>query len=113
MSRLVTASLLLAPCASQGDPDDKAPGQWVPGKGDGAFELVEAGPAPLGDKLEINLDRRVPAYRLESYGGTKLSIELAGASSDAYLIVEGPLANDGVNVASGAGTIAGEDDGLG
>src|SRR5689334_22903583 len=106
-ARLLAASLLVVACAAE---DDKDPGQWTPGKGDGAFELVEAGPAVLDGRLDIALDHRVPAYRVESYGGTKLAIDLAGHSSDAYLIVEGPLADDGDRVAVGAGAVVGEDD---
>ncbi|HUS32645.1 MAG TPA: hypothetical protein VMZ53_29290 [Kofleriaceae bacterium] len=106
--RLLCASVLVGACASQGDPGDKVAGEWAPGKGDGAFELVEAGPAAIDSKIEIALDHRVPAYRVESYGGTKLSIDVAGG--DAYVIVEGPLAGDGDKVAIGGGTVAGEDD---
>lgn len=94
--------LLVAACASE---DDKAPGEWTPGKGDGAFELVEAGPA---ESQDIDLDGRVPAFRVMSYGGTKLSLKVSGA--DGYVIVEGPLAGDGDRLAIGAGAIAGEDD---
>jgi hypothetical protein len=109
LARLLGPMLLLAACAGEGD--DKAPGQWTPGKGDGAFELVEAGPAPVGASLDIALDRRVPAYRVESFGGTKLTIDVKGHDgADAYVIVEGPLAGDGDRVAIGAGRIVGEDD---
>src|SRR5260221_10923083 len=102
--------LLVISCAMQGDPDDKDPSQWSAGKGDGVYDLVEAGPAPVGDKLDIALDHRVPAYRVESYGGTKLTVELSGTSVDAYLVVEGPLAGDGDRVAVGRGTVLAEDD---
>jgi hypothetical protein len=99
---------LLAACAGE---DDKAPGTWTPGKGDGAFELVEAGPAPIGHELEIELAHRVPAYRVESFGGMKLTIDVKGRrGTDAYVIVEGPLAGDGDKVAVGAGPVVGEDD---
>ena len=64
-SWLVGCSLvsMFAACAGGGDPDDKAPGDWVPGKGDGAFDLVEVGPAPVGGKVRVALEGRVPAYR--------------------------------------------------
>src|SRR5512140_3987089 len=104
------APILLAACAGSGDPDDKAPGQWTPGKGDGAYDLVEAGPAPVGGHADITFDHRVPAYRVESYGGTKLTVELSGREADAYLVVEGPLAGDGDKVAVGGGTVLAEDD---
>lgn len=110
LPRLLGSILLLAACAGD-DGDDKAPAQWTPGKGDGAFELVDAGPAPIGGEIAIALDRRVPAYRVESFGGTKLSIDVKGRDgSDAYVIVEGPLAADGDRVAIGAGAIVDEDD---
>jgi hypothetical protein len=98
--RLLAATLLVCGCASQ----DKTPGTWTAGKGDGAFELYEAGPAP--DRLELELDHRVPAFRVESYGGTKLSIDVKG--DDGYVIVEGPV--DADRLAIGAGAILGEDD---
>lgn len=104
------ASLLavMTGCATE---DDKSPGQWMPGKGDGAFDLVEVGPAPVGGSVEVALAHRVPAYRVESYGGTKLAIDVKGkAGTDAYVIVEGPLAKDGDGVAVGAGTVVAEDD---
>jgi hypothetical protein len=100
----------VAGCATDGDPGDKEASQWAPGKGDGAYDLIEAGPAAIGSKVEVALDHRVPAYRVESFGGTKLSIELAGRGTDAYLIVEGPLAGDGDKVAVGRGKIVAEDD---
>jgi hypothetical protein len=107
--RLLGPILLVAACA--GDGDDKAPGTWTPGKGDGAFELVEAGPAPVGSSLDLELDRRVPAYRVESFGGTKLTIDVKGHDgADAYVVVEGPLDGDGDRVAIGAGRIVAEDD---
>jgi hypothetical protein len=98
--RLLAAALLVTACASP----DKAPGEWTPGKGDGAFELYEAGPAPA--KAEVELDHRVPAYRVESYGGTKLAIDVKG--DDGYVIVEGPI--DGDRAAIGGGPVAAEDD---
>ncbi len=107
--RLLGPILLVAACA--GDGDDKAPGTWTPGKGDGAFELVEAGPAPVGSSLDLALDRRVPAYRVESFGGTKLTIDVKGHDgADAYVVVEGPLGGDGDRVAIGSGPVVAEDD---
>lgn len=107
-ARVIAASLLFVACTGG---DDKTPGQWAPGKGDGAFELFEAGPAPVDGRADIMLDHRVPAYRVESYAGTKLAIDVVGhGGSDAYVIVEGPLAGDGDRVAIGAGAVVGEDD---
>jgi hypothetical protein len=110
LARLLAPLLMTAACA--GDGDDKAPGEWTPGKGDGAFELVEAGPAPVGTAgLPIALDHRVPAYRVESFGGTKLTVDVKGHDgTDAYVVVEGPLDGDGDRVAIGAGRVVGEDD---
>jgi hypothetical protein len=98
--RLLAAALLVSACASP----DKAPGEWTPGKGDGAFELYEAGPAPATTTVE--LDHRIPAYRVESYGGTQLAIDVKG--DDGYVIVEGPI--DGDRTAIGGGPVAAEDD---
>jgi hypothetical protein len=89
---------------------DKPPGHWTPGKGDGVYDLIEAGPAPVGDRVVATLDHRVPAYRVESFGGTTLTIDLSGEDADPYLVVEGPLEGDGDAVAVGAGPVVGEDD---
>jgi hypothetical protein len=95
---------LLAACAADGADS----GHWSTGKGDGVFDLVEAGPAPVGDEIDIALDHRVPAYRVESYGKTHVAIELAGHDTDAHVVVEGPLPGDGDKVAVGSGTVVGE-----
>jgi hypothetical protein len=109
---LASASLLpLTACLFDGEADDKAPGTWTPGKGDGSFELVEAGPAPVGGSVDLSLAGRIPAYRIESYGGTRLAIDVKGrAGTDAYVIVEGPLAGDGDRIAVGGGAVFAEDD---
>lgn len=112
LRRLLASLLAVVPalgaCAAE---DDKAPGSWNPGKGDGSYDLIEAGPAVVGGTLDVALDHRVPAFRVESYGGTKLAIDLKGKrGADGYLVVEGPLAGDGDKVAVGAGTVIGEDD---
>ncbi len=93
--------------SSAGDDQD----QWTPGKADGAFDLVEAGPAPVGGQVDIVLDHSVPAYRVESYGGTNLSVSLTGDSP--FLVVEGPLDGDGDTVAVGGGPVFAQDDGQG
>ena len=91
LSRLLASLVaVLGACAAE---DDKSPGTWTPGKGDGAFDLIEAGPAPVGGSVGLALDHRVPAFRVESYGGMKLAVDLKGKDgADGYLIVEGPLA---------------------
>ncbi|MBP9087778.1 MAG: hypothetical protein KBG15_16785 [Kofleriaceae bacterium] len=119
-SRLLSSLILGAACIAgsgagctdePGDADDKAPGQWAPGKGDGAFDIVEAGPAVAGEKISIKLDGRIGAYRIESFGGTAVQIDVKGSSGvDAYVIVEGPLANDGDGVGPGTGRVVAEDD---
>ena len=89
-----------------------SPDHWVPGKGDGVFDLVEAGPAPIGGSIDIALDHRVPAYRVESFGGTHLAIDLAGkGGSTAYLVIEGPLDGAGDTVAVGGGHVVAETSG--
>src|SRR5882724_3597791 len=95
---------LLAACAADGTDT----GHWTFGKGDGVFDLIEAGPAPVGDQVDIALDHRVPAYRVESYGGTRVAISLTGHETNAHFVVEGPLAGDGDKVAVGAGAVVGE-----
>lgn len=111
--RRISLALLTVLCACTHE-DDKAPGEWTPGKGDGAFELVEAGPAPVGGTIDIALASRVPAYRVESYGDMKLSIDVKGkGDTDAYVIVEGPLPDNGDRLAVGAGDVLAEDDDAG
>lgn len=110
MTVRLAALVALLGCTSGADTDDKAPGHWTAGKGDGAYDLIEAGPAPVGDHVTVSLDHRVPAYRLESYGGTTLKIDLASTDADAYLVVEGPLDHAGDRIAVGGGTVIAEDD---
>jgi len=93
-------TLLLVACAA----DDSA---WDPEKGDAKFDLYEAGPAPLDGSIDITIDRRVPAFRVASFGGTQLVIGLAGG----HVVVEGPLAGDGDGVRVGHGSVVGERDG--
>ncbi|MFT3696497.1 MAG: hypothetical protein QM831_25375 [Kofleriaceae bacterium] len=97
-------------CTSGADSDDKAPGHWTAGKGDGSYDFFEAGPAPIGDRVTISLDHRVPAYRIESFGGTKLTLDLTSTTADAYLVVEGPLDSNGDKLAIGGGAVIAEDD---
>jgi hypothetical protein len=106
---LASLPMSLLACTG-GDADDKAPGHWTPDKSDGAFALVEAGPAAYDAPIAVTLERAVPGYRVESYGGTKLSIDLSGKGADAYLVVEGPLANAGDALKVGAGKVVAEDD---
>jgi hypothetical protein len=103
---LVSSLSLAASCVVE---EDKAPGAWEPGRGDGAFELYEAGPVELGMAMDVALEGRVPAFRIESYGGTTLRIALGGRG-DGYLVVEGPLADHGDRLAVGAGRVIAEDD---
>ena len=94
------------------DPGDKAPSTWTIGKDNGSFKLVEAGPAPVGERwASITLVGNVPGYRVESFGDMNLVIDLAGhGGTDAYVVVEGPLDGYGDTVAVGAGDVVGEDD---
>lgn len=103
----MTASLALAGCAT----DEKAGGgSWEPGKADGRFEVVEAGPADDADG-ELELNGRVPAYRIESFGDMAVEINLRSVDgSDPYLVVEGPLDGDGDGVAPGRGSVVATDD---
>ena len=93
---------LAAACASEAGTD----AHWTFGKGDGVYDLVEAGPAPVGDRVTVELGHRVPAYRVQSFGGTALAIDLQG--DDPYLVIEGPLDNNGDSVAVGAGHVVAE-----
>jgi hypothetical protein len=102
-TRWLLLSLVTA-CAADGADS----GHWTFGKGDGVYDLIEAGPAPVGDHVDIVLDHRVPAYRVESYGGTRLAIDLAGQGTQAHVVVEGPLDGDGDKVAVGAGAVVAE-----
>ncbi len=101
---------LLGACVA-GDSDKSAAEPWSPGKADGQFEMREVGPLEMGEALAIELDGTLPAYRVESYGDTKLSIELRGLSgTDAYVVVEGPLDGDGDATVVGQAAKVDEDD---
>jgi hypothetical protein len=98
---------LLAGCAGS----DKEGGAWSPGKGDGNFDLVERGPAPIGGSVELVLDHRVPALRIEAFGDARLTIDLKGRDgTDPYVVVEGPLSRGGDGVAPGTGAVVADDD---
>src|SRR5207249_545122 len=56
---------------------------------------------------DVAIDRRVPAFRVESYGGTQLAIDIA-SDAGGYAVVEGPLDGNGDAVRVGAGSIVGE-----
>jgi len=99
-ARWLLLSLPLVACAT----DDST---WDPDKGDAQFDLYEAGPAPLDGSVAIAGGHRVPAFRVASFGGTRLAIELGGG----HVVVEGPLAADGDGVRVGHGAIVGEHDG--
>nr|HEX4318349.1 hypothetical protein [Kofleriaceae bacterium] len=106
----LSLGLVAAGCAAGGDAGDKPPGTWTPGKGDGNFDLVEAGPAVVGGRLDVSLNGSVPAYRVMSYGGTALTIDLTSGDADPYLVVEGPLDGGGDMVAVGTGPVVAVDD---
>ena len=96
--RHALAVVAIAACSSSSTP----PGHSAPGKGDGAFDLVEAGPAPSAAASTSRSTTACPAYRVESYGGTKLRSISSGDGATRTLVVEGPLADDGDAIAVGA-----------
>jgi hypothetical protein len=101
--------LLTALAACTGS--DKDGGAWHPGKGDGNFDLVERGPAPIGGSVVVELDHRVPAFRVEAFGDARLTIDLKGkGGTDPYVVIEGPLARGGDGVAPGTGDVVADDD---
>ena len=104
----VLASLVFMTACGE---DDKPDGAWSPGKGDGNYDVVELGPAPVGASRTLTLDHRLPALRVETFGDAELRIELRGVDgSDPYVAVEGPLAGAGDGVAAGAGAVIADDD---
>ncbi len=112
-SRLAALAVLavLAGCTSDSSSTKAGGSPWAPGKADGLFEIAEVGPLALGETTSIELAGAVPAYRVESYGGTELRIDLRGVSgADAYVVVEGPLPGDGDATAPGMGAKLTEDD---
>ena len=87
--------LLLATACSLDGAGDKGDARWVPGKGDGVFDTRERGPLPVDGARSVVLDGAVLAFRVESYGGTALSIDLRGrGGADPYVVVEGVDQND-------------------
>ncbi|MEZ4366823.1 MAG: hypothetical protein R2939_11110 [Kofleriaceae bacterium] len=107
----LASALWIGSAACTTDGDDKGGGLWTPGKGDGNYDVVEAGPAPKNGVEQVDLDHRVKAYRVEAWGNMELSISAAGARGvDAYVVVEGPLADHGDGVGAGAGAVVADDD---
>jgi hypothetical protein len=107
----IASILWLAAVAACVGEDDKEAGAWSPGKGDGRFDIIEAGPAPVDEARAIALDHRVPAFRIETFGNAKLDVDLKGKDgADAYVVIEGPLDGGGDGVAAGAGRVAADDD---
>ncbi len=82
-SHLVFA--LLAACG-QGHPSQFFPGSA--GKADGRYEVRDVGPLNLQLEQTIVADGFVPALRIESFGKTRVTVDLAG--SDLYYAVVGP-----------------------
>jgi len=107
---LLAILTLCGACVALGD-DKTGAGGWAPGKADGNFEIRDLGPLADAVAAPVDLPGFVPAYRVESFGGTKLEIDLVGLDgADAYLVVEGPLGQHGDEVAPGRGAVAGHDD---
>lgn len=107
---LVALLSLVALTACTAESADEKPGaeRWTPGKGEGAFEIVERGPLP-NVPVAVDLTGYAPAYRVESYGGTALAIDLRALDgADPFLVIEGPIDQDGA--APGAGRVFAQDD---
>ncbi len=104
---LALLALLGAACVGPDKPDGAV---WTPGKADGSFEIRDLGPLPeAGSRIEVA--GFVPSYRVESFGGAALEIDLRSVDgADPYLVVEGPLADQGDGVVPGAGPVAARDD---
>lgn len=95
MKRILLGLLLAGACAPAVPPDDPADAPLAGGKGDGTAEPAERGPLEPGTAHA--LEARAQAFRVESHGGTRLSLEVRGAATT--LRVEGPLAAGGEGAA--------------
>ncbi len=94
-------------CAGDGVKDDGL--SYVPGKADGAFDIREAGPLDLEGAVQVSLSSHVPAYRVESFGGTTLTIDLTGGGvADPLVVVEGPIGEP--SLSPGAAEVVAQDD---
>lgn len=103
--------LALAGCVTEASTGKSDGTGYTPGKADGVFEIAEVGPLDFEAPLDVTADGRLEAYRVESYGGTRVSIDLAGLDgTDAYVVVEGPLAGDGDATAPGSAEVIAKDD---
>lgn len=77
---------------------DRAP--QIPGKADSDLQPIFAGRLAAGGALEGTLaGKDVPAVRVLSHGGTVLDLRLEALSDDLdpFLIIEGPLTDDGAD----------------
>jgi hypothetical protein len=92
MATLPALAALLAVAAGCA-PDIDGAQQWA-GAPFGADRVVEMGPLQLGESQAVEplagaLRGKLPGFRVESFGGTELDIDLWGAQ--ATLFVQGPL----------------------
>lgn len=82
------------PAQPAGGGDAKATGAPdLSDKADGALEIREAGRMLDDGRREARLDGGVQAWRIRSFGGTKIRIRLTAPDGDVdpYLVVQGPL----------------------
>lgn len=84
---------------------------FVQGKADGFFAIRDEGPLAVGGTQSADVTDAVHAYRVQSFGGTVLKLDLRSTSgSDPYLVVEGPLAGNGDLIVPGEGHVLTQDD---
>jgi len=101
----------LTACSSDSGGDKEGAGVWTTGKADGSFEIAEIGPLDFDSSTVVLVEGRVLALRVESYGGTQLTIDSRGLEgTDPMLVIEGPLSGDGDETAPGAAEVFAQDD---
>lgn len=87
--------LALAGCSSASPADlgeSSARDRYVGGKADGDLSVREAGPLEFGERYARAADETLEVRRVESFGGTKLSVSLdVPEGMEGLIVVEGPI----------------------
>lgn len=75
------------------------------GKADGFFAIRDVGPLAMGETVRADVTRELHAFRVQSFGGTAISVDLSAERGDPYLAIEGPLDGSGDAIVPGEGAV--------
>lgn len=103
------AALALGGCSHRAlEAEAKEEGVETPysqGKADGFFSIRDEGPLSFGEPVRADVTRELHAFRVQSFGGTSISVDLTAEYGDPYLAIEGPLAGNGDSIVPGEGAV--------